>query len=497
MRITAEAHLDPLLAPLAGNEHDHPVGEPLEETNDYLALDAEMMKVGSLQHANVAWETAETLAIQMLSQRGKDLKVLGHLLHCLQHDSNGVRFALSLRLLQRALEQPWWEHAYPFNGPRGVKLRPRLFQQFTQRSVKLAAGLDFHNAEDEYEACQTALTELQARVEQDALPGDALNELQRQLVAQRPTPSSSSGSANKPPQPEGSNAATASHEASQTSPAQAAAQAPAKVPELRLEAGNERSNRQALLKMADFLSEQSPGEPLAYRLRRYAVWSAIQALPAAKAEADALRKTELAPVSADRIADYREALARGGDSELWQRIENSLAVSPYWLEGHRLSAGLAKQLGHPRCGEAIRDEAQRFVERLPGIEALTFNNGARFVDDETQRWLYSSASGGSGGDSNGSDAWQMGLEEAREAVGKGDLGAALKVLDQGLSAARSPRENAYWRLASADLLQEAGLESLAQQHYRTLHQSVAELALEQWEPALVSRLKAAVKEAHS
>lgn len=501
MRITTEVHLDPLLASLAANEQGQPVGEPLEESSDYLALDAEMMKVGSLQHASVAWETAETLAIQMLSQRGKDLKVLGHLLHCLQHDGNGVRFALSLRLLSRALEQPWWEHAYPFSGPRGAKLRPRLFQQFTQRSVKLAAGLDFHNAEDEFEACQHALTELQARAEQFSLPGDALSDLNRQLLAQRPVePSFASGGSNAGAQDkrnesvasqEGGRDETASSNSHGSGATQSAhAHAPARTPELRLEAGNERSNRQALLKMADFLSEQSPGEPLAYRLRRYAVWGAIQALPAAKETG----KTELAPVSADRIADYREALSRGGDHELWQRIENSLAVSPYWIEGHRLSAGLAKQLGHPRCADAIRDEAHRFVERLPGIEKLSFNNGAGFVDDETQRWLYSSASGSGGAGSSGSEAWQAGLEEARDAVEKGDIGAALKVLDQGLSTARSPRESTYWRLASADLLQESGLESLALQHYHTLHQTVTELALEQWEPSLVSRLSAAVKE---
>ncbi|WP_447044389.1 type VI secretion system protein TssA [Vreelandella sp. H-I2] len=499
MRITAEIHLDPLLAPLAGNDQGHPVGIPLEETGDYLTLDAEMMKVGSLQHANVAWETAETLAIRMLSERGKDLKVLGHLLHCLQHDGNGVRFALSLRLLTCALEQPWWEHAYPFNGPRGAKLRPRLFQQFTQRSVKLANGLDFHNAEDEFEACQSALTELQTRVKQRSLPGDALNELSRQLIAQRPSQSSASSNSHHPTQQGARNEIEQSPNAEQAPSAHGSAQAPAKAPELRLEAGNERSNRQALLKMADFLSEQSPGEPLAYRLRRYAVWSAIQALPAAKAEGKTmgktLGKTELAPVSADRIADYREALARGGDSELWQRIENSLAVSPYWLEGHRLSAGLAKQLGHPRCAEAIRDEAQRFVERLPGIETLTFNNGTSFIDDETQRWLYSNTAGGGG--AGGHEAWQVGFEEARDAAGSGDIGAALSVLDQGLSSARSPREKAYWRLASADLLNENGLESLAQQHYHTLHQYVIDLALEQWEPALVARLKAAVKETYS
>lgn len=485
MRITAEPHLDPLLAPLAANGDGAPVGEPVEDSNDYLALDEEMMKIGSLQHAHVEWETAEGLAIRMLSERGKDLKVLGHLLHCMQHGGNGVRFALSLRLLARSIAQPWWEHAYPFAGKRGDKLRPRLFQQFIQRSVKLLAGLDFHNAEDEFDACQASLNELQHQVMEKSLPDQAMDELSRQLKALKPTKQAISVPAT-----------TASKEASEQPTARVAQEgmasvAGAKAPELRLEAGNERSNRQALLKMAEFISEHSLGEPLAYRLRRYAVWSTIQALPAAKENG----KTDLAPVSADRIADYRETLSKGGDNALWQRIENSLALSPYWLEGHRLSAGLAKQLGHLRCAEAIRDETQRFLERLPGIERLTFNNGAAFLDDETARWLQSSGanSGSAGG---GNEAWQVGLVEARESFENGDFGTALKVIDQGLSSARSPRDSAYWRLISAELLHEMGLESLAQQHYRTLHQTVTELALEQWEPALVSRLKAAVKETH-
>ncbi|PRY64289.1 type VI secretion system protein VasJ [Vreelandella songnenensis] len=485
MRITAESHLGPLLAPLPANGEGAPVGEPVEDSNDYLTLDEEMMKIGSLQHANVEWETAETLAIRMLSERSKDLKVLGHLMHCMQHGGSGVRFALSLRLLARSIAQPWWEHAYPFAGKRGVKMRPRLFQQLIQRSVKLVSTLDFHNAEDEFDACQASLTELEHQVAEKALPDDALAELSRQLKAKRPTQQAAqSASQSSAGEQSTSQPAARQEQAATTS-------STAKAPELRLEAGNERSNRQALLKMAEFLGEQSPGEPLAYRLRRYAVWSTIQALPAAKENG----KTELAPVSADRVSDYREALAKGGDNELWQRIENSLALSPYWLEGHRLSAGLAKKLGHSRCAEAIRDETQRFVERLPGIEALTFNSGASFVDEETTRWLYSNEnSGGAAG--GGSEAWHAGLEEAREAVADGDLAAALKVLDQGLSSARTPRESAYWRLASADLLQETGLESLAQQHYRTLHQTVTELALEQWEPALVSRLKAAIQETH-
>ncbi|MGP9644201.1 MULTISPECIES: type VI secretion system protein TssA [unclassified Halomonas] len=487
MRITAESQLAPLLAPLAANAEGEQVGVPVEDSNDYLTLDEEMMKIGSLQHATVEWDVAEALAIRMLSERGKDLKVLGHLMHCMQHGSSGVRFALSLRLLARSIAQPWWEHAYPFAGKRGAKMRPRLFQQLIQRSVKLISTLDFHNADDEFEACQSSLKELEHQVAEKSLPDEAIAELSRQLNAKRPTQQPAQAASQAPSQePSGQAAGQPAGRQEQATTTPSAA----KAPELRLEAGNERSNRQALLKMAEFLGEQSPGEPLAYRLRRYAVWSTIQALPAAKENG----KTELAPVSADRVADYREALAKGGDNELWQRIENSLALSPYWLEGHRLSAGLAKQLGHTRCAEAIRDETLRFVERLAGIEALAFNSGALFVDEETKRWLYSTEN--SGGAVGGGEAWHAGLEEAREAVESGDIGKALKVLDQGLSSARTPRESAYWRLASADLLHETGLESLAQQHYRTLQQTVTALALEQWEPALVSRLNAAVQETH-
>lgn len=483
MRITADSHLEPLLAPLHANEQGEAIGSMLEESADYLRLDAEMMKVGSLQHQDVDWDAAEALAVTMLSHKGKDLKVLGHLLHCLQHEGDGVRFALSLRLLAGCLET-WWEQAYPFNDPRGAKLRPRLFQQFSQRTLKLAAGIDFHNAEDEFFACRNALETLQTLALAKQLPAETLDELMRLMDEKQPNPSSTASrgqgasSTRSTPREAGSDSAEKSEQPTAV-----------KVPELRLEAGNERANRQSLLKMADFLSEQNPGEPLSYRLRRYAIWSAIQALPAAREGG----RTELAPVSADRVADYREALSRGGDEALWQRIEKSVAVSPYWLEGHRLSAELARRLGLPRCTEAIRDEAARFVERLPGIESLTFNDGSPFLDQETQQWLYSGTGSSAHDSACGGEAWQSGLAEARSYMESDGLGPALQVLDQGLASARSLRESTYWRLASADLLQEAGLETLAQQHYSTLHQTVDALELEQWEPALVSRLQASLR----
>lgn len=467
MRITDRSHLETLLAPLAPS----PEAPPLDERADFAWLDEEMMKIGSLQHGEMDWAGAEARAARLLAEAGKDLRVLGHLLHCLQHDASPRRFSLSLELLGGSLAA-WWESATPYAGPRGARARPKLFAQFTQRAVKLAGGLRFTQAAQHDEAL-TALAALHDAAAARELPLDALEELQRELQRLAPGQPADQGEA----KPAGAGTS-----------APAAAPAPS-APEARLEAGNERGNRQALLAMADFLNDQVPDEALGYRLRRHAVWGPIQSLPVARDEG----RTELAPIAADRAADYREALARGGDAALWRRIETSLALSPYWLEGHRLSAGLAERLGHPRCAEAIRDEAARFVARLPGLEALRFNDGSPFVDDDTRRWLQPAAAPAMAGGGAGGDPWQAGLEEARERLAEGDLAAALAGLDQGLAAAQAPRDAAYWRLASADLLHEAGLAALASQHYRAVQQSIAGIGLEAWEPALLVRLEEALQ----
>lgn len=469
MRITSEKQLVPILMPLQANAQGYLIGDALDTRRDYLTLEEEMMKVGSLQHAQVAWEDAEMLAVKLLSEQGKDLKVLGYLLHCMQHDGSGVRYALSLRLLARAIMQPWWEHAYPNSDARAVVLRQRLFQQFIQRSLALLAVVNFTDAEEELAACLSSLAELQHNVAEKGLPSKEIDKLANKLNAvgteKKPTP---------PP----------------TTVETPATPAPvAKAPELHLEAGNERTNRQALLKMANFLGSQHPEEPLVYRLRRHAIWMSIHVLPVTHQESG---KTELAPVSPDRIAEYQDGLEKGGDTALWQRVENSVALSPYWLEGHRISAALASQLGYTCCAEAIREETQRFVDRLPSIKMLKFSDGTPFLDKETADWLAQQPSSQRALTSQG--AWQQGLEEAKALLNEGDLGAGLKRLDQGLSQALFPRDQVYWRLAIAELLDDAGLETLAKQHYQTLHTTATALGLEHWEPALVARLASAIKE---
>src|SRR5690606_41938214 len=120
--------------------------------------------------------------------------------------------------------------------------------------------------------------------------------------------------------------------------------------------------------------------PLGYRMRRHAIWQSITSLPPTRDG----RRTDLAAVSADRVSEYREALEKTPDNELWQRIEQSLSVSPFWLDGHWLSARVAAALGHGDCAEAIREALKAFVERLPQLAELTFNDETPFLSDRSE-----------------------------------------------------------------------------------------------------------------
>ncbi|GHK35208.1 hypothetical protein ECZU06_23330 [Escherichia coli] len=77
---------------------------------------------------------------------------------------------------------------------------------------------------------------------------------------------------------------------------------------------------------------------------------------------------------------------------LWQQVEKSLLLAPYWLDGHYLSAQTALRLGYKQVADAIRDEVTGFLARLPALINLLFNDRTPFVSEQTKQWLASSGS---------------------------------------------------------------------------------------------------------
>lgn len=452
---------------------DSAVGKALGDDPVLDYLDSEIMKIGSLAHAGIDWAKVESASLRLLSDRSKDLKVFGFLLLCLQRGGNGERFALSLHLLHQVLKS-WWVDAWPYPGDRGKRPRTLLFNQMIQRAEQAVAGLGFDAAVGDGRSYCLGLTEqLKLVAESAGLPTEGLADLHRSI---RSLPAASSVADSTPAEK------TASTDPAPTTSTATAVSSPS-LGSLTLDAGNERATRQSLLKVAELLTELSPGEPLGYQLRRYAIWYSIAAVPSAR---DGV-KTDLAAVSADRVADYREALAKQPDYALWQRIEQSLSVSPFWLEGHWYSAQVAQSLGLTGCADAIRQCLQEFIERLPKLAEMTFSDGTPFVPKAVADWLLSVPAKRS--EAGTGESWDQAYEIACEQLESEGLAPALQGLENGLAGAREPRSQFYWRLMSAELLQQSGLATLAQQQVQDLREQTRDITLEQWEPGLMARLE--------
>lgn len=464
-------YVEQVLAPMGGESG---MGEPLGDDVTLEFLENEIMKIGSLAHSDIDWHKVESESLRLLSDQSKDLKVLGFLLVSLQRGGSGERFALSLFLLNRVMET-WWERAWPYPGDKGRRARKMMFTQMLQRAGKEVGSLSFDGSVgDGRSFCLKMIGQLLQQAADRALADDGLFDLKR-AVEKLPAESEPSNG-NPPAQP------TVRPEATSAT-ASAKSAATATLGELSLDPSNERATRQSLLKVADLLVETAPDSALGYQLRRHAIWHGIATVPPSR---DGVR-SDLAAVSADRVAEYRETLEKAPDMDLWKRIEQSLSVSPFWLDGHWLSARVAEALGHDGCAEAIRSSAWSFVERLPQLADMTFNDGTPFLGSEAADWMQSAPA--SAGASGGASAWEQAYDQARELAGSKGLAKAMQLLEDGLAGAREPRERFYWRLASARLMKDSGLKSLASQQIQDLHHQVRGLALEEWEPGLVARLE--------
>ncbi|MBN7768441.1 type VI secretion system protein TssA [Marinobacter daepoensis] len=474
--IEQHPYVDQVLSPIPGETG---VGESLAEDSALEFLEDEIMKVGSLAHNDIDWPKVESEALKLLADRSKDIKVLGFVMLSLQRGGDGERFALSLYLLHRVLND-WWENAWPYPGAKGQRARKMLFTQILQRALKAVESLSFDaSVGDGRHFCLELVDKLDTQAKDRDLPDDALFDLKR-AVEKLPKPDQAPA-----PRAASENATTTRQESQASSPSSGSAGsngAAASLGNLTLDPGNERATRQSLLKVAELLTSSEPDNPLGYQMRRYAIWQSITSLPPTRDG----KRTDLAAVSADRVAEYQETLEKAPDPELWQRIEQSLSVSPFWLDGHWLSARAAMALGHTECAEAIREALKGFVDRLPQLTELTFNDGTPFLGDDATDWMHTAPAAGKGG--GAANPWDQAFDSALELVRQNKLAPAMELLEQGLADAREPRERFYWRLATARLLKETGLKALAAEQIQDLKHQVQGRVLDDWEPALIKQL---------
>ena len=160
---------------------DNPVGERLKDDPLLNFIDSQMMKVGSLAHGEVQWEKVEKSAVNLLSTKSKDIKLLTVLIQCLQYKPTPERFTLSIGVLVDFISCFWLE-CQPRPGERGAVHRKKFFNQICQRTYVATDKLDstLFDADLKTELT-TLLQELYLHAEELKLPIEVIDDINARL----------------------------------------------------------------------------------------------------------------------------------------------------------------------------------------------------------------------------------------------------------------------------------------------------------------------------
>ena len=451
-------------AHLLENLPEEKLSAPLADDNPrWEFIDGEIVKLGSLAHSQLNVPELQRQCLMLLASESKDFRLVAHLLRTLQHAGDAL---LASRLLTQYVAH-YWMAAAPQNMVHKKRFAAQVIKRFEsgadtfsqqasteQRDLmlselaKLAQLWQEHNAPELAQAADDIIT-LYQRTFHDSLPAA--------------TPASSAPATTT------------------TTPfAETATSVAPPAPMFSIDSYDDKAWRDTLLKVAAIFCERQPDSPLGYRLRRHALWQAITSAP--QAESDG--RTPLAAFPTDMMDDYLARL-NNSDMALWQQVEKSLLLAPYWLDGHYLSAQVAQRLGYNGVAEAIRDEVTAFITRLPQLTTLLFNDHTPFMTEPTKRWLASPQ------DPLTDPIVQADADEevrkARLCFSEQGLEAALQYLET--LPVGSPRSQFYRQFLGAQLMEEAGMMQFAQQQYQMLFRTGLQIKLADWEPSLLEQLK--------
>ncbi|HFU9237729.1 TPA: type VI secretion system protein TssA [Escherichia coli] len=435
-----------------------------DDTPDWEYIDGEIVKLGSLAHSQLDIPELQRRGLVLLASESKDFRLLAHLLRTLQHAGDPH---LALRLLALYVEHYWVVAA-----PQNMAHKKRFASQVIKRFATGIEGFSQNAATAQRDALLGELAKLAQCWQSHNAPelAQATDDLfalyQRAFNRAVPAPVPTLAASGSSPQ----TTTTSESGVTQTS-------TPA--PQIAIDSHDDKAWRDTLLKVAAILCERQPDSPQGYRLRRYALWQSITSTP--QAESDG--RTPLAAVSADMVADYHAQLG-SADMALWQQVEKSVLLAPYWLDSHCISAQTAHRLGYTAAADAIRDEVVSFLGRLPALADLLFNDRTPFVSEKTKQWLASQAGNPAAPVIQASNE---DIQAARACFDEHGLEAALRYLNTLPDG--DPRNQFHRQYFSAQLMEEAGLIQLAQQQYRMLFRLAGEMMVIDWEPSLLTQLE--------
>ncbi|WP_439889623.1 type VI secretion system protein TssA [Ralstonia sp. 25C] len=254
--------------------------------------------------------------------------------------------------------------------------------------------------------------------------------------------------------------------------------------------------------MAAWLRDQENGYLPAVRLVRSVRWDSLHEVP----PADAGGHTRLMPPRGELRAQMKRLVLQKQWHELLERVEGAFmeGVNHLWFDLQVFQQTALDHVGAPYSvwRELLRSDFALFLERLPGIERLSFSDGTPFADDVTLEWIARHAvvrdiEAGEGvaplpisADTEGGTAgdWPEIEAQGRDIAAREGLEAAFTWLD-ALPGLRTDKHRFLQRLVMARLADHQGRADAALALLAELDAGARTLPLLRWEPGLVFEVK--------
>lgn len=462
-----------------------PAGSDPRQSPEYERLLEEIGKLSSLQGgAAVDWAAVVGSAASVLEKQAKDIPAAVYLCVGLAHIDGVQGMADGVRVLADMLRQ-WWDVCFP--PLKRLRARSNMIVWWRER---LAALLDATTepvsvaVRDELLA---ALTELDATLA-DRLPDlpplrDMLERVQR-LETDAP-PEEAPAPSDVPQAPEEAAASPPPPAAAQTpptpeppvAPAPSAPARPLPSPEDEQEAAAQfLAAARAYAALA--FAEEVPRAPAAWSALYAALWGRMDKLPPADGGTTALP----APPG-EELAACRNLLAAGRAAESAAALARLLPACPFCLDAQFLLFSALTACRRPHEAARVLHETRTLAERLPGLTALAFADGSPLASPQTRQWLEASDAPPPAGPAAAGE--EDVTPAARAAASRGDLGAALDLLDDAQrQAGRRTARSFPLRIEQARLLLAAGHGEAAVPLAEELEETIARHALGDWQEDL-------------
>ncbi len=466
-----------IIIPIEGN--NAPIGTPNIQSEFFNDVEREIMKIGSLQHGDVAWDVIYNQSINYLKKECKDYKVIGFLMRYMLQTKDLVKITQFLKVLAEFNKQ-YLFGAYPApNAKKEIKgAKQRILKLiFSYLETFIRSEIKNIQDADDTKELLISIVSLEKQLSGSKILSEYLQTI-AELVDSALQTLILKNDAKQVKQKGNVVAKTDNITDKDNNNVQENTTDVSILPPHTLSLDSIRDVKLSYLKLAEHSNATIPSDILGYSLRRFAMWNSITTVPLINGTGH----TEMTAVSVDRVADYKQELASSPSITLLRKIEKTLETSPFWFEGNYLSFQCAELIGYKDVSKEIRRQTQKILNRFPSFYEMKFRCGTDFVSHEVKSWLQQADK------PECSQIVEIKISEFSDLYNECGILDVLKQIDKQYELSVDIRDKFNLRLEKINYLHQEGMNSMLIAELKELARLSRDYTVFEWEQSFFNKI---------